>query len=280
MKAIHIVRNLSARSTIPQALIALGLCLAGPARAESLIAHYSVKLIGLSLGTASIATKVDPASYQVEATARLSGVASMISNSKGAATASGVLAQGKVAPNAYATTSANSKMTRTIRIAMAAGTVKGSEISPPFDEAPGRIPISEAHKRGIIDPLSALVMPVGGAGPVIGPAACDRTIPVYDGWTRFDVSLRYVGVRNVSTKGYAGPVAVCAARYQPIAGHRPDRPATKFMADNKNMEVWLAPVGESRVVMPYRISVATMIGTTVVEAIEFSTEPASKAAQR
>ncbi len=250
---------------------------ASSASAQNLVAQYSVKLIGLSLGTASVALAVEPASYKVEATAKLTGLASVVSNSKGAATASGQLVSGRVAPAAYATTSANSKMTRTIRIAMNAGDVRGAEISPPYEEGAGRIPVTENQKRGIIDPLSALVMPVPGSEPVVGPAACNRTIPVYDGWTRFDVTLQFVGVRRVAARGYEGPVSVCAARYTPVSGHRPDRAATKFMADNKNMEVWLAPVADTRVVMPFRISVATQIGTTVIEALEFSTGPTSTA---
>jgi hypothetical protein len=42
------------------------------------------------------------------------------------------------------------------------------------------------------------------------------------------------------------------------------------MADNKDLEVWLAPIDGARVLMPYRVSVRTMIGTTVIEASEFS----------
>jgi hypothetical protein len=52
------------------------------------------------------------------------------------------------------------------------------------------------------------------------------------------------------------------------------------MENNKEMEVWLAPVGESRITLPLRISVATMVGTTVIEATEFETTPAVKAASR
>ena len=274
------VRQKFSKAVLPVVLSSLCFLAIAPAAAESLVAHYSVKLIGLSLGTASLATNVDGASYRVEANAKLSGVASMVSNSKGAATATGAITAVKVVPNSYATTSANSRMTRTIRIGMVSGNVKVAEITPPFEEGPGRIPLTEAHKVGIADPLSALVMPVPGTAPVIGPAACERTIPVYDGWTRFDVTLRYVSTRNVTTKGYSGPVAVCNARYMPLAGHRPDRPATKFMMENKAMEVWLAPVGETRVVVPYRISVATMVGTTVIEAMEFTAGGTARAAQR
>ena len=101
------------------------------------------------------------------------------------------------------------------------------------------------------------------------PTACNRKIPIFDGYTRFDIDLTYVGERSAKAKGYNGPVAVCAVRYVPISGHSPDRPATKFMAENKDVEVWLAPIEADRVWMPFRVSVRTMIGTTVVEAQEF-----------
>jgi hypothetical protein len=189
------------------------------------------------------------------------------------------MTQGRVAPNAYATTSANATMTRTVRMAMTAGNVKAAEIAPPFDDLPGRVPVTEAHKQKILDPLSALVMTVP-LGDVIGPSSCARSLPVYDGWARFNIVLSYVGLRQVRVKGYDGPVAVCAARYVAVAGHRPDRPATKFMEDNKEMEVWLAPVGKSRAAVPFRISVATMVGTTVIEATEFEITPDERSASR
>jgi hypothetical protein len=72
----------------------------------------------------------------------------------------------------------------------------------------------------------------------------------------------------VQAKGYSGPVAVCNARYTPIAGHRNRKPV-QFMAENRDMQVWLAPIGDSRVLAPFRISVATMVGQTVIEASDF-----------
>jgi hypothetical protein len=74
----------------------------------------------------------------------------------------------------------------------------------------------------------------------------------------------------VKTRGYNGPVAVCAARYVPVSGHRPDRKATKFMADNRQIEAWLAPVGGANVVVPLHVTMATMAGTAVINAEEFS----------
>jgi hypothetical protein len=271
---IHKLRPLSAA-----ACGLLALALPGAASADGFKARYSVKLIGLSLGSATLQGSVEPDAYQIDATAKLSGVAALVSSSRGAASASGLMTQGRVAPNAYATTSANATMTRTVRMAMTAGNVKASEIAPPFDDFPGRVPVTDAHKQKILDPLSALVMTVP-QGDVIGPSSCARSLPVFDGWARFNIVLSYVGLRQVRVKGYDGPVAVCAARYVAVAGHRPDRPATKFMEDNKEMEVWLAPVGKSRAAVPFRISVATMVGTTVIEATEFEIIPDERSASR
>ena len=90
--------------------------------------------------------------------------------------------------------------------------------------------------------------------------------------------MSYVGEKQVSAKGYSGPAAVCAVRYVPVAGHRQDRPATKFMAENKEIEVWLAPVEGAGVLAPIRVSVKTMIGMVALDATEFATtKPARKA---
>jgi hypothetical protein len=236
---------------------------AAPASAETLRARYGVSLMNLPLGVATLNGEFGPR-YRLEAGTKLSGLASMVSNSRGGATAAGAVANGRVLPSAYATTATNSETTRTVRMAQSNGAATAVEIAPPFEEKPGRVALTEAHKQGVVDPLSALVMP--GA---IGPEACNRRLPVFDGYTRFDVTLSFKGVQQVRTQGYSGPVAVCAARYTPIAGHRPDRASTKFMAANKAMEVWLAPVGASGFVAPYRISVKTQIGTVVLDAQEF-----------
>jgi hypothetical protein len=242
------------------------------ARADQVRARYSVTLLGIPLGAASLDGDVSQGGYKVAVNAKLSGLAAMVSSSRGAATAAGAYLKGAIIPSAYANTSANSKETRTVRMSMQGGTVKGVDISPPMEPVPDRVPLTEAHKRNIVDPLSALVMPVPGTDPVVGPAACNRTLPVYDGFTRFDVALSYAGTRRVQAKGYSGSVVMCNVRYTPIAGHR-NRKSVQFMTDNKDIQVWLAPVGQSRVVVPFRISVATMVGATVIEATEFSAEP-------
>ena len=81
----------------------------------------------------------------------------------------------------------------------------------------------------------------------------------------------------MSVKGYSGPVSVCNVRYRPISGHMFNSRSAKFMADNHEIEAWLAPVERAHVVVPFRVAMRTMAGMAVVEATEFSVESDSAA---
>jgi hypothetical protein len=56
-----------------------------------------------------------------------------------------------------------------------------------------------------------------------------------------------------------------------VAGHRPNRSAIKYLTETREIEAWLAPVAGTRVLVPYRISVPTSVGSAVLEATQFVT---------
>jgi len=261
-------RSTGARLGLTAAAAALGL-IAAPAGADNLHATYRVSLVGLPIGSANLDAKLSPSSYAIRADAKLTGLARLLANARGASTGNGAIVDGRVSPATFATIASSSQMTRTIRMALAGNAVTGVDIAPPFDEKPDRIPLGPGDEQDIVDPVGAAVIPAPASGSMAAPSACNRKIPIFDGYTRFDIDLTYVGERDAKAKGYNGPVAVCAARYVPISGHSPNRPATKFMAENKDLEVWLAPIEKDRVWAPFRVSVRTMVGTVVLEAQEF-----------
>ena len=262
------------------ALSLLAASASGAAHAESIRAQYSVSLLGLPIGSATATGAIEGAAYKIHIDTRLTGLAAVMSNFKAAMASSGAMGARGPLPAAYASTTATSNETRTLRMALDAGSVKGLEIAPPWIDAhPGRIPVGDGDKRNILDPISALFLPMPAGQDPAGPAACNRSIPIFDGYSRFNITLSYVGQRQVKMKGYSGPVAVCAARYVPISGHRPDRKATKFMAENKKIEAWLAPVAKTNVVVPVHVTMATMAGTAVINADEFSVSGGAAAAR-
>lgn len=261
---------------LPFAALAIGAT--PPASGDSLHAHYAVTLVGLRIGDLYAEGALGPQKYHLSLNAHLTGLAAMVSSIKMALASSGAMHKGAIAPSAYATSAANSSETRTLRMALNAGTVRALEIMPPPEYRGERVPVTEADKHNILDPMSALVMPVAASAPLIGPAACNRTLPIYDGYARFDIQLAYAGERDVAIGGYSGPVSVCAARYRPISGHLVNSRSTQFMADNTGIEVWLAPVEHAHVVIPVHVALPTMAGHLSIDAVDFEATPEASAA--
>ncbi len=257
------------RRRLGGALAALAALTAFAASAQTLRATYAISLLGLPIGTGFVKAEITPKSYSVEGRAKLNALASLVSNSRGASDGHGAILGRHISPATFATTAASAHSTRTIRMALKDNAVVAVDISPPFAEHPDRVPLSPADMRGVIDPVGAFVFPAPAVGPAVSPAACERTLPIFDGYTRFDLKLSYAGEKRVKTKGYNGPVAMCNVRYAPIAGHRRDRAATKYMEENRDVQIWLAPVEGTGALVPFLISIKTMVGVLAIEATDF-----------
>ena len=136
------------------------------------------------------------------------------------------------------------------------------------------MPVTEAHRRGVSDPMTGSLLRVPGTGNPLGPQACQRTTPIFDGRMRYNLQFAYKRMEQVKAdKGYEGPVVVCAVYFAPVAGYVPPRASIKYLASQRDMEVWLAPIGVTRVLVPYRISIPTPIGVGVMQATQFVSVP-------
>ncbi|MBV1702755.1 MAG: DUF3108 domain-containing protein [Hyphomicrobiales bacterium] len=247
----------------------LALAASRPAQAQSFNIQYRVSLLGLTVGKASMSGSFASAGYHMRADAKLAGLAALMSKGSGAVTSHGAIRSGVLYPDAYATISVNPRTTRTIRMSMKDRGVEGVDVSPPFNPAPDRVPVTAQMKRDVVDPLSAAILTSSDSGNKLGADICQKTLPIFDGVVRFNIVLSYKATREVKMHGYRGPVQVCAARYVPIAGHRPQRRETQFMINNKNIEVWLAPLLGTNIALPVRISVGTEVGTVDINAHSF-----------
>ncbi|MEM1318012.1 MAG: DUF3108 domain-containing protein, partial [Pseudomonadota bacterium] len=101
-----------------------------------------------------------------------------------------------------------------------------------------------------------------------GPAACDRTIPLFDGRQRYDLALSFV--RMEETEFGNGQAAVCRLRYRPIAGHRENRRTNRELAENPNIYVWLTQVSDQALVAPVRMELGLDFGKLAIQAVEWS----------
>ena len=248
-----------------------------PASAATLRAEYTLSLAGFTLGQAKLKAAIEGSRYTIQADAKLTGLGAVTGGGKGGANAEGTLGGARPVPAAFTVSGRSGSEQRRLQMGLAAGNVSDIEIVPPFSPKADRVPLEEVHKRGIVDPLSSILMPVQGTGDPLDPSTCNRTIPVFDGAARFNVVLSFAEKKRVKKPGYEGPVLVCHVRYVPVAGHRALRPATKFMQENRDMQVWLAPVAGTRVVLPIRIAIMSMYGMSLVEAESWSVDAGSTA---
>jgi Protein of unknown function (DUF3108) len=258
------VRRGGAVALVATAAIAAGA--GAKARANDLKAAYAITLAGFSVGEASLSMSSTTRNYHTSLAMRLSGIAGQLTGARGAAVAAGSIIGTRPSPASYAITTTNGRASRTVRMVLQGGAVSALEVKPPVDVVADRVPVSSADKANVVDPVSALVMPAPRPDKVLDPSGCDRKLAVFDGVARFDVSLSYARTGTMTFDGYSGPALTCSARYTPIAGHRTTLKSTSFMAENRDIEVTLAPVGGDALLVPVKISVRTLFGMLEIDA--------------
>lgn len=254
------------------ALIALALIASSaplpPANAQTaeLVGQYAISVAGFKVAKASFSLAIDGNAYSAAMQASSAAVGRLFSSGTSTASSSGFFRSKDVQPISYRMDSQSKKLRTHVSLAMRDGHVRKGQAAPPLRQTSDRVKLSKHHRRNVVDPLSAAIMPVPSARQTTGPAACRRTIPVFDGWTRYDVKLQFKETRDVTVGNYRGPVAVCTARWLPIAGHRDGKPSVVHMRDKSNIETWIAAVGSTRFTVPVRVQMDTGAGRLVVAA--------------
>ncbi len=233
-------------------------------------ASYSVTLAGLPVGRGSWVIDIGDDHFSAAASGATAGLMRVFASGKGESSVRGTVSGGRLAPVSYVSSIHTDKKWDDVRMVIGAGTVKEFTAEPPNTPDPSRVPLTDAHRRGVSDPMTAPLVRVPGGGDMVVPQACQRTLSIFDGRMRYDLQLAFKRIEAVTSQaGYQGRVVVCAVQFSPIAGHVPDRYALRYLADLRDIEMWLAPIAGTRIMAPYRVSVPTPIGVGVLQATQF-----------
>jgi hypothetical protein len=244
---------------------------AGPASAEGkLEARYIATLAGIPIGEGNWIIDIGESHYNAAASGTTTGLLQAFTGGHGTSAAQGNLNGAKLMSSVYGATIFSRKKIDEIRLSIANGNVKDNQVDPPQEDNPERIPVTEAHQRGVLDPMTATMLRVPGTGDPMAPESCQRTLSVFDGRIRYDLQLAFKRMDKVKAeKGYSGPVLVCAVYFTPVSGYVPSRTAIKYLAAQRDIEVWLAPIAGTRVLVPFRAQGPTPIGQAVLQATQF-----------
>jgi Protein of unknown function (DUF3108) len=253
----------------------------GAASAQGrLEAQYEASLAGIVVGKGAWTIEIGEDSYVASAYGGTSGLLKTMANGSGTGAAQGRVTNGTLVPSAYQASTTTSKKSETIHINLANGNVKDFAIDPTPPVDPDRILVTDAHKKGVFDPMTGSLLRVPGNVDPVSPDACHAATPVFDGRMRYELRLDYKRMVTIKAeKGYYGPAVVCAIYFVPIAGYIPDRPVIKYLTAQRDMEITLAPVAGTRYLVPFRLVIPTPLGTAMLEATQFITEPTSHIAK-
>ena len=273
------LQELTSRNTPSSpARLTFGLCAAaclwlapqGALAQGRLDAQYEATLAGIPVGKGTWTIEIGDDMFAATAQGGTAGLLKAFSGGAGSGASVGRIVNGTMVPNAYTATTTTQKKSETIRLSLVGGGVKEFSIDPAPPVDPDRVVVTEAHRKGVLDPMTGSLLRVPGNAELMSPDVCRTSAGVFDGRMRYDLKLDYKRMETVKAeRGYHGPAIVCAIYFTPVAGYIPDRPVIKYLAAERKMEVTLVPITGTRVLVPFRMTIPTPLGLAMLEATSF-----------
>jgi hypothetical protein len=251
------------------ALALMTVALGDHAHAEGkLDASYTISFARIRVGDVVATGVFGESEYAISARGRAGGIMKVLVDGEASFATRGTIKDGYPVPITFTSKIVSDAETSDVTMVLDEGGVKElAAATPPKSD---RVPVTQANRQGIVDPLTAMLFSAAAAGEGLHRDVCRHTLPIFDGQQRYDLKLAFKRMDKVTAeKGYAGPVVVCSVSYEPIAGHRASTPLVKYLSEGREMEMALAPVAGTRLLAPFRMLVVSALANLVIEANQF-----------
>jgi Protein of unknown function (DUF3108) len=258
------------------------LLMATAASAQPTTVRYGMSLAGLPIGSATLVLTPNGAGTQINITGSAGGpleigrMSASATVAPGKVTAQSQSGSGKDATSANLTSvgsGANSTFNFTnvtgrgpgkLAMTVAGGRVSTLDAQVPDNPKAVRVPVTDAHKAGVVDPLAALAVMIRPGGTMRPDGVCGRTHQIFTGITRFTMAGTApqdgAAVRGMP-EGYKA--VTCSVTVTPVSGHRIDK---GNRAQARTAALSFAVNGERAVL--WSLSVPAMIGSFSLTASE------------
>jgi len=200
-------------------------------------ARYEATLAGIPVGKGAWTIDIGDDQFSASASGGTAGLLKAFSGGSGTSQSQGRIVNGALVPTGYLATTTTQKKSEQIRMTEVGGYVKEFSIDPEPPVDPDRIPVTDAHRHNVLDPMTGSLLRVPGTGELLSPDSCHAGQAIFDGRLRYDLKLDFKRMENVrSEKGYSGPALVCAIYFSAVSGYIPDRPVIKYLTAQRNMD--------------------------------------------
>src|ERR1700682_3763904 len=134
-------------------------------------AHYEATLAGIPVGKGAWTIDISDDQFSASAVGGTSGLLKAFAGGTGTGAAQGRVVNGALVVTNYSapTTTSPTKKSDAIRMVLTNGNIKefASEPEPPVD--PDRIPVTDAHRRGVFDPMTGSMLRGPGTSEPLKP---------------------------------------------------------------------------------------------------------------
>jgi Protein of unknown function (DUF3108) len=231
-------------------------------------AVYKIHFSGLDLGEFTYSSRVQQNSYSATSNAQISAMFGAY-EWKGQSRSAGTTVDAGPKPASYAFNFKNQSKIGSVSMAFTGNAVTNVSAVPPIERKPGTIEVKDTHLKDVLDPLSAVMAltRAASAGKVAGVNPCARRIPIFDGKQRFDLVFSPKRTAPLAEIGSKSPhmAFVCRVKYVPIAGYRMNEDMRQ-MQQATGIEVWMVPLAEANVFVPYYVLIPLTAGTATLTA--------------
>lgn len=222
------------------------------------IADYAVSLGGTNIANVTIGLNDTGKRYSLEATARITGMASLVASGSGKVESEGASSPSGLTSERFDLLTSSGGEDFTVAITYAARDVQSFVINPPLINNIDRVAIERKHLRGVNDMIAAFVLKGGN----LDKGLCNRKMQIFTGLERFNIAMRFTKEDQATSKktGYQGPVILCNIRYSPISGHFSTSEVTNYLKESDRILIWYAPLSTPGTFIPYRVLLSTEAG--------------------
>src|SRR3954447_2680502 len=162
------------RAIAPRLGLFFGLCaglslVAAPGKAAAqgrVDANYEASLSGIPVGKGSWTIEIGDDVFSASAQGGSAGLLKAFSGGTGSGASQGRVVNGALVANAYTATTMTQKKSETIRMVLANGNIKDFSIEPTPPVDPDRVVVTEAHRKGVLDPMTGSMLRVAGNAEV------------------------------------------------------------------------------------------------------------------
>ncbi len=234
------------------------LSFATPAAADRFALEYSGMALGvIPIGRITLDADVSEASYDIAATLRSGGLATLFEPTTITASASGVVIGEAVRWRRYDLDHHYSKKHRVVRMSADEAGAISAEITPNY-RLWGDPPASDTQRARARDPLSTLMAMAVDVGAT---RRCAGAYPTFDGRFYYILELSGGDIDRYRAGGYDGAALKCVMGYFAVAGFERGDAGKRRIPHG---EVWFALEDDSRFAPPVRITTPLAAGGAVI----------------